>query len=78
TLAKQAENDLNHKKIERIDKANATKEEAKWLTQRLTASDPKKVILNLKAYINSLPVDVGGWFPMTVDLVTKGIITRDS
>ena len=59
------------------DVISATEEEAKWLSQRLAASNPKHVINAFVSYAKSLPVNVNGWYPEKVELRLKPTISSE-
>ncbi len=59
------------------DALSASEEEAKWLSQRLVASNPKQVISQFVKYVEALPVNVKGWYPEKIDLRLKAIITKE-
>ena len=59
------------------DIVSATEEEAKWVSQRLVASNPTHVLTTFVAYVKSLPVNVSGWYPEKVQLRLKPTISRE-
>jgi len=59
------------------DKISAAEEEAQWISQRLVASDPKKVILSFVDYVESLPININGWYPEKVDFRLKPTISKE-
>jgi hypothetical protein len=59
------------------DVISATEEEAKWVSQRLAASDPQHVITSFASYAKSLPVNVSGWYPEKLELRLKPTISSE-
>lgn len=68
--------EIERQKLLKIAKEEAKKQEAKWLSQRLSASNPLKTISSFETYIDSLPVNVGGWFPSNVNYNLRASISN--